>query len=94
MRVVPFALPLAALAAAVAGADTITTVDSGGVGQYTSVAYGSDGLPLIAYYDVANADLKVAHCTDVACTASTKRTVARATWAGTPRSRSARTASP
>lgn len=60
---------------ALAGADTITTVDTGGVGQYTSVVYGSDGLPLIAYYDVANADLKVAHCADVACTASTGRTV-------------------
>ena len=54
---------------------TIHTVDTGGVGQYTSVAYGTDGLPLISYYDVANGDLKVAHCLDVACAASTKQTI-------------------
>ena len=54
---------------------TIHTVDTGGVGQYTSVVYGTDGLPLISYYDVANGDLKVTHCLDVACAASTKRTI-------------------
>ena len=54
---------------------TIHTVDTGGVGQYTSVAYGMDGLPLISYYDVANGDLKVAHCQDAGCAASTKQTI-------------------
>jgi Domain of unknown function DUF11/Calx-beta domain len=54
---------------------TLHTVDTGGVGQYTSVVYGTDGLPLISYYDVANGDLKVAHCLDVACAASTKQTI-------------------
>jgi uncharacterized repeat protein (TIGR01451 family) len=54
---------------------TIHTVDTGGVGQYTSVAYGTDGLPLISYYDVTNGDLKVAHCQDVACATSTKQTI-------------------
>jgi uncharacterized repeat protein (TIGR01451 family) len=54
---------------------TIHTVDTGGVGQYTSGAYGTDGLPLISYYDVTNGDLKVAHCQDVACATSTKQTI-------------------
>ena len=54
---------------------TIHTVDTGGVGQHASVAYGTDGLPLISYYDQANGDLKVAHCLDVACAASTTHTI-------------------
>jgi hypothetical protein len=46
-------------------------VDSAGsVGQYSSVAIGTDGLALISYYDATNGDLKVAHCADLACTAA------------------------
>lgn len=37
------------------------------VGQYTSVTIGEDGFGLITYYDVTNSDLKVAHCSNVAC---------------------------
>jgi Calx-beta domain/Domain of unknown function DUF11 len=66
---------LASSAAGSAWSHTITTVDSGGVGQHTSVVYGTDGLALISYYDVINGDLKVAHCNDVACTTSTKATL-------------------
>jgi hypothetical protein len=52
--------------------NTLTTVDSGAsVGQYTSVAIGADGLPVIAYYDAGIHDLKVAHCGDIACSAGT-----------------------
>jgi hypothetical protein len=48
--------------------NTITTVDSGGaVGQYTSIAIGTDGLPVISYYDWGNYDLKVAHCGNASC---------------------------
>src|SRR5262245_19220213 len=64
-----------ALAAPAVRANTITTIDAGGVGQYPSVAYGTDGLALIAYYDATNGDLKVAHCLDVACAASTRNTI-------------------
>ncbi len=50
--------------------NAITTVDSAGfVGAYTSIAIGSDSLPVIAYADGTNLDLKVAHCGNVSCTA-------------------------
>ncbi len=50
----------------------IATPDrTGNVGQYSSVTIGTDGLALISYYDATNGDLKVAHCSDVACTAAT-----------------------
>jgi|GEM_PF-1066872 len=49
-------------------ANIITTLDSAGdVGNYTSITIGSDGLPVISYYDKTNADLKVAKCADAAC---------------------------
>lgn len=40
---------------------------SGDVGDYPSVAIGSDGLPIISYYDATNGNLKVAHCHSVNC---------------------------
>ncbi|MEO7863976.1 MAG: hypothetical protein ABIU05_26810, partial [Nitrospirales bacterium] len=53
-----------------------TTLDgSGNVGQYSSVTIGTDGLALISYYDATNGDLKVAHCSNVTCTAVTLTTV-------------------
>jgi len=53
----------------------VTVDSSNGVGQYTSITTGSDGLSLISYYDVTNHDLKVAHCDDTACTTATKSTL-------------------
>jgi hypothetical protein len=48
--------------------NTITTIDSGGtVGQYTSITIGTDGLPVISYFDWTNGDLKVAKCGNAAC---------------------------
>jgi uncharacterized repeat protein (TIGR01451 family) len=44
----------------------------GDVGRPSAVAFGSDGLALIAYYDATNRDLKIAHCLTVDCTSSTK----------------------
>jgi len=55
---------------------SLTTLDgSGNVGQYSSVTTGTDGLALISYYDATNGDLKVAHCSNVACTAASLTTV-------------------
>jgi hypothetical protein len=49
---------------------TITTLASGGVvGWFTSIAIGTDGLPIISYYH--SGVLKVAHCNDAACTSAT-----------------------
>ncbi|HET9316805.1 MAG TPA: hypothetical protein VFQ51_14520, partial [Vicinamibacteria bacterium] len=52
------------------GPSTITTVDDppvGGVGEYSSLAIGADGLPVIAYYDQGLLSLKVAKCQTAAC---------------------------
>ena len=56
-------------AACAGGDETITTVDDpiNGVGRYTSLAIGADGLPLISYHDFAAGSLKVAKCNDAAC---------------------------
>ncbi len=56
--------------AACTGAATITTVDdpANNVGAYTSIAIGSDGLPLISYSDLTAGALKVAKCANAACT--------------------------
>lgn len=54
----------------------ITTLDSAGfVGPYTSITTGSDGLPVVSYYDGTNQDLKVAHCNDAGCTSATITTL-------------------
>ena len=51
------------------GTAEITTVDSAGnVGEFTSIAIGDSGNPVISYHDGTNADLKVAACTSVGCT--------------------------
>jgi len=54
----------------------VTTLDSTDtVGLYTSVTIGSDGFPLISYYDYTNGALKVAHCSNVACSSATLTTL-------------------
>jgi hypothetical protein len=48
--------------------NTITSVDTGGnVGLYTSITIGTDGLPVISYYDYTNYNLKVAKCANPFC---------------------------
>jgi uncharacterized repeat protein (TIGR01451 family) len=72
----PFWLCLAASAPAGAQIAVFANVDSAGdVGQQSAVGFGSDGLPLIAYYDATNGDLKVAHCLSATCTTSTKAVI-------------------
>jgi hypothetical protein len=55
---------------------TITALDTAGdVGQHTSITIGADGLGLISYYDVTNQNLKVAHCSNLECSAATITTL-------------------
>ncbi len=55
-------------AACTPASSTINILDNGYVGGYTSITIGTDGFPVISYYDAGNADLKVAKCGDAACT--------------------------
>ena len=51
------------------GTATITTIDpTGDVGEYTSIAIGNNGLPVISYHNSTDDDLKVAACTTTDCT--------------------------
>ena len=71
---------------------SITKLDGGGafehVGQYTSITTGADGLGLISYYDATFTgarefhDLKVAHCSNTACSSATVTTLDSAGNAG------------
>ncbi len=46
----------------------LSTVDSiDNVGEHTSIAIGTDNLPVISYYDSTNDDLKVVHCGNKLC---------------------------
>jgi hypothetical protein len=52
------------------------TIDSTGtVGRYTSIAIGTNGNPIISYFDNTNTDLKVAACNNPTCTTSTNTTI-------------------
>ena len=53
-------------------ANIITTLDTGGdVGSKTSIIIGSDGFPVISYYDATNFDLKIAKCMKADCSTGT-----------------------
>jgi len=57
--------------AACTGAFTPGTLDGGAanvrVGKYSSITIGTDGLPIVSYYDEINSALKIAKCNDAAC---------------------------
>ncbi len=55
--------------AACTSGNTLTTVDAGApdAGTHTAITHGTDGLPVIAYYDITNTDLRVAKCDNAAC---------------------------
>ena len=57
--------------AACTAGNVSTTVDdpANSVGQYTSIAIGADGLPIISHFDGAASTLRVTHCGNTACTA-------------------------
>ncbi len=42
-------------------------MDGNYTGQWSSIAIGADGLPIISYYDSSNGNLKVVHCGDDDC---------------------------
>lgn len=63
-------LPLALAVAAGSEAATKTVVDTTARFNCPSIKIGGDGLGLLAYYDEDNANLKVAHCNDLACTSA------------------------
>ncbi|MDO8582114.1 MAG: hypothetical protein Q7S16_04560, partial [bacterium] len=49
-------------------ASSVVIVDSdGNVGAQPSITIGIDNLPVIAYYDATNGNLKVAHCANASC---------------------------
>ena len=66
-------LKLAVCADATCSSGTIIrTIDSmGDVGQYTSLALTTAGIPVISYYDVTNQNLKLAVCADATCLSNT-----------------------
>jgi len=50
------------------GFDTPVLLDSATlVGDYTSIAIGPDGFPVISYQDSLNNNLKLVHCTNTSC---------------------------
>jgi hypothetical protein len=61
-------------------ASTKTTVDSTGlVGAHASATNGADALPVIAYWDATNNDLKVLKCGNVACSSGNTLTTVDST---------------
>ena len=69
-------LKVAACANPTCSSSTLTVVDDGGgsngeSGEWTSIAIGSDGNPVIAYYGTTSSSLKVAACANPTCTSST-----------------------
>lgn len=54
---------------------TLTLDTVGDVGSHSSITIGSDGLPVISYFDTTNKNLKIVHCSNYSCTSSSILTV-------------------
>ena len=52
------------------------------MGRFAALAVGSDGLGIISYYDATQSALKVAHCSDTACSTAAITVVAAANVMG------------
>ncbi len=49
--------------------------DQNSVGFDSSLAIGTDGYPIVSYFDNTNADLKIVHCTTIDCSTDNVSTV-------------------
>jgi hypothetical protein len=58
-----------------AGNTSFAVDTAGDVGQWTSLAIGTDGLPIVSHWDVGNMDLKVTHCGNADCTSGNTSTI-------------------
>ncbi|MGI9188032.1 MAG: collagen-like triple helix repeat-containing protein [Gaiellales bacterium] len=56
----------------------ITVASAGWVGEYVDIAVGTDGRPVMAYYDRTNGDVEFARCADAVCTSASASTFATA----------------
>lgn len=56
-------------------ASRTSTADSAGRNFFSSIAIGADGVPMISYLDGENLLLKIARCSDAACSTATTRVV-------------------
>lgn len=55
---------------------TITKYHAPGInGEFTSMAIGSDGLPIFSFFDRENREIRIAHCENTKCTSATFSTV-------------------
>ncbi len=55
--------------------NTLDAGTTGNNGEFTAIAIGTDGFPIISYHYGAQADLKAYHCTDTACATGTATTL-------------------
>ena len=66
---------VASLMAPIAPSLPLAIDSAGDVGEFSSIAIGTNGNPIISYHDNTNGDLKVAACNNPTCTTSTNTTI-------------------
>ena len=70
------AFMLAIIAACgMASAADVVTIDVGGVGRYSSIAIGADGMPSIAHRNGGNGGVEFARCEDLGCSRAVRDTI-------------------
>ena len=60
-------LVLVHCAEATCAVSTRVVVDTGGVGQFSSIAIGADGLSVVSHFDATNGDLRITRCRSRHC---------------------------